>query len=100
MSIYILKLTSGIELITDLDMEDSESLFEQILTMDTPLTFGLMKGKDGQQQVGFYPYLTSEPEANNIKLNGRSVESYLIESGIGKDLVKEYKNRTNKIQLL
>ena len=77
-----------------------DNLFDQTVYLDRPLKFGTLTDDTGKQQVGFFPYLISEPEPGRLKLNGNVIESYLIESEIDEALVKEYKNRISKIQLI
>lgn len=102
MSIYILKLTSGIELITEASLQnDNLDLFEQTIFLDQPLRFGNAgNNSEGRPQIGFFPYLIAEPEPIRVKLNGKIIESYLSETEIDEPLVKEYKTRTSRIQLI
>lgn len=102
MSIYIIKLISGIELITEVSLQNENvDILDQTLHLERPLRFGNAgNNSEGRPQIGFFPYLIAEPEPDRVKLNGKMIESYLIEAEIDEPLVKEYKTRTSRIQLI
>lgn len=102
MSVYIIKLISGLELITEITNETViDNVFDSVLHLKRPLRFGnIGNSTEGQQQIGFFSYLVGEPEPDLVFLNGAIIESYLKESQIDEALVKEYKSRTTIIQTL
>lgn len=102
MSIYVIRLLSGAELISEVKLEDeSKSLFSQTLILTKPLRFiALGKDENNHPRIGFGGHVVSDPECDELILNGAAIESYIEPHKIYDDLKKEYKQNTSLIQMI
>ena len=99
--IYILKLVSGAEIITNVERVSGDNLFEKVLTISKPFKFAYIgKDVDGIPQLGFTPYVMSDGMCSELTLNGNVIESYIKESHIDSNLKKEYLEKSSTIQLI
>lgn len=101
-NIYILRLLSGVELISEVSLEnENNSLFDQTLYLKRPLKFGNMgKNKEGHPQIGFVGHVICDPECDELIMNGSALESYIKPSNVYEELKKEYTQTVSGIQLI
>ena len=101
--ICVLKLTSGAEIITNIEYDSDVGIFYQTATISKPYRFDYIAhnalGEPHAPQLGFFPYVYSDPEARHLLLNGATIESFIPEINIEQSLKKEYLEKSSGIAL-
>jgi len=101
--ICVLKLTSGAEIITNIEYDSDVGIFYQTVIISKPYRFDYIShnalGEPHAPQLGFFPYVYSDPEARHLQLNGATIESFVPEIHIEQSLKKEYLEKSSGIAL-
>ncbi len=101
--ICVLKLTSGAEIIAKIEYDANDYMFSQTIIVSKPFRFDYLSqnslGEPHAPQLGFFPYVYSDPEAKHLKMNGATIESYIPEIYIDNTLKKEYLEKSSGIAL-
>jgi len=101
--ICVLKLTSGAEIIAKIEYDADDYMFTQTIIVTKPFRFDYISqnalGEPHTPQLGFFPYVYSDPEAKHVKMNGATIESYILELYIDDTLKKEYLEKSSGIAL-